>query len=132
MIAASTLFRGSPTRGPLKVVRRAIGETHLPPAAHNPIERRFEKLAGTANPFQGVGGPWARLVPPPPGFILVEKHFSEGAVLATMFKIVTGFSLHAMLAKGILIIKKDLFTKGAAYFFDPRHGGIAFWGKLHF
>ena len=39
-------------------------------------------------------------------------------------ELVTGsFSLHAMLAKGIFIIKKDFFTKGASYHFDPPQGG---------
>ena len=48
-------------------------------------------------------------------------------------ELVTGsFSLHAMLAKGIFIIKKDFFTKGASYHFDPPQGGIAFGGKGFF
>ena len=34
--------------------------------------------------------------------------------------------LHAMLANWVLIIKKDFFTKGASYHFDPPQGGIAF------
>ena len=37
-----------------------------------------------------------------------------------------------MLAKGIFIIQKDFFTKGAAYLFDPPQGGIAFWGTWFF
>ena len=48
-------------------------------------------------------------------------------------ELVTGsFSLHAMLAKGIFIIKKDFFTKGASCHFDPPQGGIAFGGKGFF